>query len=111
MYFCFYRNAMNDREIQSAISCCVILKKYLPVFFSSLLALFFSGVFITKGDVGVGTIVGSAVFNVLVIIGLCGIFAGQVHTRQLQLVGASRLSVRTAASPLLCVNSFTSRSR
>lgn len=36
------------------------------------------GVFITKGDVGVGTIVGSAVFNILVIIGLSGIFAGQV---------------------------------
>lgn len=38
-----------------------------------------SGVFITKGDVGVGTIVGSAVFNILVIIGLSGIFAGQVE--------------------------------
>lgn len=34
--------------------------------------------FITKGDVGVGTIVGSAVFNILVIIGVCGIFTGQV---------------------------------
>ncbi|XP_029304888.1 sodium/potassium/calcium exchanger 3-like isoform X2 [Cottoperca gobio] len=29
------------------------------------------------GDLGVGTIVGSAVFNILVIIGLCGIFSGQ----------------------------------
>lgn len=38
-----------------------------------------AGVFITKGDVGVGTIVGSAVFNILVIIGLSGIFAGQVE--------------------------------
>lgn len=37
-----------------------------------------AGVFITKGDVGVGTIVGSAVFNILCIIGVCGIFAGQV---------------------------------
>uniref|UniRef100_A0A8D0H2H6 Solute carrier family 24 member 3 n=1 Tax=Sphenodon punctatus TaxID=8508 RepID=A0A8D0H2H6_SPHPU len=35
-------------------------------------------VFITKGDVGVGTIVGSAVFNILCIIGVCGLFAGQV---------------------------------
>ncbi|CAB1344616.1 unnamed protein product [Coregonus sp. 'balchen'] len=34
-------------------------------------------VFVTKGDVGVGTIVGSAVFNILCIIGVCGIFAGQ----------------------------------
>lgn len=38
-----------------------------------------TGVFITKGDVGVGTIVGSAVFNILVIIGLSGIFSGQVE--------------------------------
>uniref|UniRef100_A0A3B4U8Q4 Sodium/potassium/calcium exchanger 3-like n=1 Tax=Seriola dumerili TaxID=41447 RepID=A0A3B4U8Q4_SERDU len=45
-----------------------------PELFTSLI------VFITKGDVGVGTIVGSAVFNILVIIGLSGIFAGQtVH--------------------------------
>ncbi|KAL4625056.1 sodium/potassium/calcium exchanger 3-like [Arapaima gigas] len=44
-----------------------------PELFTSVI-----GVFITKGDVGVGTIVGSAVFNVLCIIGICGIFAGQV---------------------------------
>ncbi|XP_058505259.1 sodium/potassium/calcium exchanger 3 isoform X1 [Solea solea] len=43
-----------------------------PELFTSLI-----GVFITKGDVGVGTIVGSAVFNILVIIGICGIFAKQ----------------------------------
>lgn len=36
------------------------------------------GVFIAKGDVGVGTIVGSAVFNILVIIAICALFAGQV---------------------------------
>lgn len=46
---------------------------------SRLLSNPHSGVFITKGDVGVGTIVGSAVFNILVIIGLSGIFAGQVE--------------------------------
>ncbi|CAB1312640.1 unnamed protein product [Coregonus sp. 'balchen'] len=46
-----------------------------PELFTSVI-----GVFITKGDVGVGTIVGSAVFNILCIIGVCGIFAGQaVH--------------------------------
>ncbi|XP_052005813.1 sodium/potassium/calcium exchanger 3 isoform X2 [Xyrauchen texanus] len=43
-----------------------------PELFTSLI-----GVFITKGDLGLGTIVGSAVFNILVIIGVCGIFAGQ----------------------------------
>ncbi|XP_056291170.1 sodium/potassium/calcium exchanger 3 [Pseudoliparis swirei] len=41
-----------------------------PELFTSMI-----GVFITKGDVGVGTIVGSAVFNILCIIGVCGIFA------------------------------------
>nr|XP_046263096.1 sodium/potassium/calcium exchanger 3-like isoform X2 [Scatophagus argus] len=46
-----------------------------PELFTSLI-----GVFITKGDVGVGTIVGSAVFNVLVIIGICGIFSRQPIT-------------------------------
>ncbi|XP_013875617.1 sodium/potassium/calcium exchanger 3 [Austrofundulus limnaeus] len=43
-----------------------------PELFTSVI-----GVFITKGDVGVGTIVGSAVFNILCIIGVCGIFAIQ----------------------------------
>ncbi|XP_014674615.1 PREDICTED: sodium/potassium/calcium exchanger 3-like isoform X2 [Priapulus caudatus] len=44
-----------------------------PELFTSII-----GVFIAKGDVGVGTIVGSAVFNILAIIGLCGIAAGMV---------------------------------
>lgn len=32
------------------------------------------GTFITKGDIGVGTIVGSAVFNVLAVPACCGLF-------------------------------------
>ncbi|XP_052774402.1 sodium/potassium/calcium exchanger 4-like [Mya arenaria] len=44
-----------------------------PEFFTSVI-----GVFIAKSDVGVGTIVGSAVFNILFIIGVCAIFAGMV---------------------------------
>lgn len=40
-----------------------------PELFTALL-----GVFIAKGDVGTGTIVGSAVFNILFVIGLCGVF-------------------------------------
>ncbi|NXW87457.1 NCKX4 protein, partial [Alopecoenas beccarii] len=44
-----------------------------PELFASII-----GVFITHGDVGVGTIVGSAVFNILCIVGVCGLFAGQV---------------------------------
>lgn len=38
----------------------------------------FTGVFIAESDVGVGTIVGSAVFNILFIVGVCGLFAGMV---------------------------------
>lgn len=44
-----------------------------PELFASLLA-----VFVTEDDVGVGTIVGSAVFNILVIIGLSAALAGAV---------------------------------
>jgi K+-dependent Na+/Ca+ exchanger-like protein len=39
-----------------------------PELFTSVI-----GVFVAKGDVGIGTIVGSAVFNILVIIGLCAL--------------------------------------
>ena len=38
------------------------------------------GVFITEGDIGIGTILGSAVFNVLFVIGACGLGAGTVRT-------------------------------
>lgn len=63
---------------------CVLLFGFFSIAVVDLLFGFsrffwFSGVFVTEGDVGVGTIVGSAVFNILVIIGICGIFAGQVH--------------------------------
>ncbi|XP_071794458.1 sodium/potassium/calcium exchanger 5-like isoform X1 [Asterias amurensis] len=43
-----------------------------PELFTSVI-----GVFISKGDIGVGTILGSAVFNVLFVIGLCGLLAGK----------------------------------
>lgn len=36
------------------------------------------GTFITEGDIGVGTIVGSAVFNILAVAACCGIGAGIV---------------------------------
>lgn len=44
-----------------------------PEFFTSLL-----GVFSTEDEVGIGTIVGSAVFNILIIIGLSATLAGSV---------------------------------
>jgi len=42
-----------------------------PELFTAIL-----GVFIAKGDVGTGTIVGSAVFNILFVIGLCALYTG-----------------------------------
>lgn len=36
------------------------------------------GTFVTEGDIGVGTIVGSAVFNILAVPACCGLIAGQV---------------------------------
>lgn len=44
-----------------------------PELFTSMI-----GVFVAHGDVGAGTIVGSAVFNILVILALVGLCAGQV---------------------------------
>ncbi|GAB1609651.1 sodium/potassium/calcium exchanger 4-like [Argonauta hians] len=43
-----------------------------PELFTSII-----GVFVTKGDVGFGTIVGSAVFNILFVIGICGLVTAQ----------------------------------
>lgn len=36
------------------------------------------GTFVTEGDIGIGTIVGSSVFNLLGIAAVCGIFTGIV---------------------------------
>ncbi|KAL0277177.1 UNVERIFIED_CONTAM: hypothetical protein PYX00_004543 [Menopon gallinae] len=35
------------------------------------------GTFVTEGDIGIGTIVGSAVFNILAVPACCGLFGGQ----------------------------------
>ena len=35
------------------------------------------GTFVTKTDLGIGTIVGSAVFNIFGVISVCGIFSGK----------------------------------
>ena len=41
-----------------------------PELFTSII-----GVFIAFSDVGIGTIVGSAVFNILFVIGMCALFS------------------------------------
>ena len=40
------------------------------------------GTFITEGDIGVGTIVGSAVFNILAVAACCGLAAGMVRMQR-----------------------------
>lgn len=37
------------------------------------------GTFVTEGDLGVGTIVGSAVFNILAVPACCALFANEVR--------------------------------
>ncbi|XP_043574994.1 sodium/potassium/calcium exchanger 2-like isoform X2 [Chiloscyllium plagiosum] len=44
-----------------------------PELFTSLI-----GVFISRSNVGIGTIVGSAVFNILFVIGMCALFSKQI---------------------------------
>jgi sodium/potassium/calcium exchanger 2 len=46
-----------------------------PELFTSIM-----GVFVSFDDVGIGTIVGSAVFNILFVIGACAIFSGSILT-------------------------------
>lgn len=40
-----------------------------------------------KGDVGVGTIVGSAVFNIVCVIGVCGLFVNEVSVKYMPVIG------------------------
>lgn len=42
------------------------------------------GTFITEGDLGVGTIVGSAVFNVLAVPACCGLFSNMVSLESMR---------------------------
>ena len=42
-----------------------------PEFFTNVI-----GTFITESDLGIGTIIGTAVFNIFGVIAACGLFAG-----------------------------------
>lgn len=49
------------------------------------------GTFITQGDIGVGTIVGSAAFNILAAPACCGLFTGFVRRTKRTIVSISFL--------------------
>ncbi len=51
-------------------------KTVIEMFLKSILIV--QGVFVAHGDIGSGTIIGSAVFNILVILSLVGVCARQV---------------------------------
>lgn len=44
------------------------------------------GTFVTQGDIGVGTILGSAVFNILAVPACCGLVSNMVRTLRLEAV-------------------------
>lgn len=46
----------------------------------------FMGTFITQGDIGVGTIVGSSVFNILMIAAVCGLLTKSVPTQSIRYI-------------------------
>lgn len=56
---------------------CIHIVSILKAKMCSLCVL---GVFVTKGDIGVSTIVGSAVYNLLGICAACGLLASMVHS-------------------------------
>ncbi|XP_055845379.1 sodium/potassium/calcium exchanger 4-like [Episyrphus balteatus] len=60
------------------------------------------GTFITKGDIGVGTIVGSAVFNILAVPACCGLFAGQMITLDWWPVTRDSMMYCVAVLGLIC---------
>ncbi len=66
----------SSPELFTAIVGIEIELKIWGVFF--LIWFLNLGIFVAKGDVGVGTIVGSAVFNIVCIIGICGLFVNGV---------------------------------
>ncbi len=87
-----FASIIGKPHIQVLVCALVMCQQMLWI---RTLLLCFAGVFITHGDVGVGTIVGSAVFNILCIIGVCGIFAGQVRISEFYIQHCSFGAVTT----------------
>ncbi|XP_028167449.1 sodium/potassium/calcium exchanger 3-like isoform X3 [Ostrinia furnacalis] len=61
------------------------------------------GTFITEGDIGVGTIVGSAVFNILAVAACCGIGAGMVVPLDWWPLTRDCLAYGITVSILICI--------
>ncbi|KYN26788.1 Sodium/potassium/calcium exchanger 4, partial [Trachymyrmex cornetzi] len=61
------------------------------------------GTFITEGDIGVGTIVGSAVFNILAVPACCGIGAGMLVPLDWWPVSRDCLAYGVTVAILICI--------
>lgn len=77
----------DDYFVPSCERCCQVLKLQEDVAGATFVAAGSSapelataviGVFIAKDDIGLGAVVGSAVFNIMFVISLCALFAGTV---------------------------------
>ena len=70
------RNSFEQRNIyylqKKALFFLFLLGTSAPELFTNIM-----GTFVTKSDLGIGTIVGSAVFNIFGVISVCGIFSGK----------------------------------
>ncbi len=60
------------------------------------------GVFVTKGDIGVSTIVGSAVYNLLGICAACGLLASMVHSDTIYKDYTSTNFLHIRVAPFMC---------
>lgn len=85
--FIFLAVVCDDYFVPSIKKLCDVLRMKEDVAGATLMATASSsaeifintiGTFITQGDLGVGTIVGSAVFNILAVPACCGLFANMV---------------------------------
>ncbi len=68
------------RRTESTLCHSHLLNKYLIAISGTSSPEFFTNVistFIAESDLGIGTIVGSAVFNIFGVIAVCGLFAGK----------------------------------
>jgi hypothetical protein len=68
---CLYRGRRDGITIIHHYRIFYFLGTSAPELFTNIM-----GTFVTKSDLGIGTIVGSAVFNIFGVIAVCGMFSG-----------------------------------
>jgi Ca2+/Na+ antiporter len=64
--------AKTETEVFPRFSLFLFQGTSSPEFFTNVI-----GTFVTESDLGIGTIIGTAVFNIFGVIAACGLFAGR----------------------------------